>query len=68
MGQVYPVAPLTMGWCLDCHRDPAPHLRPQSEITSMEWQPEQPRRQIGAAIAAKLGVAPPVETCTGCHR
>ena len=22
-------APLTMGWCLDCHRNPAPHLRPR---------------------------------------
>lgn len=26
MAQVYPVAPLTMEWCLDCHRDPERHL------------------------------------------
>jgi formate-dependent nitrite reductase cytochrome c552 subunit len=24
--------PLTMRWCLDCHRDPAPRLSPPSEI------------------------------------
>ena len=25
-------APLTMGWCLSCHRDPKPYLRPQGEV------------------------------------
>lgn len=34
-------APLTMGWCLSCHRDPIPHLRPQEFITSMTWTPKQ---------------------------
>ena len=31
-------APLTMGWCLDCHRDPGRHLRPLDQIfdTTME--------------------------------
>ncbi len=48
MGAVYPVAPLTMQWCLDCHRDPDEHLRPESEITNMEWLPSEPRRAIGA--------------------
>src|SRR4051812_19524135 len=28
MAQVYQVAPLTMEWCLDCHRDPDARLRP----------------------------------------
>jgi Cytochrome c7 and related cytochrome c len=26
------VAPLTMGWCLDCHRNPGPNLRPPSAV------------------------------------
>lgn len=30
------VAPLTMQWCLDCHRNPEPHLHPQNEIFAME--------------------------------
>jgi hypothetical protein len=68
MGRVYAVAPLTMQWCLDCHRDPDPHLRPQREITDMEWQPARPRREIGAEIHDRLHVAPPVESCSGCHR
>jgi hypothetical protein len=68
MARVYEVAPLTMQWCLDCHRDPEPHLRPQTEITNMEWVPRRSRREVGAEIGRKLAVAPPVETCTGCHR
>jgi Cytochrome c7 and related cytochrome c len=67
MGQVYAVAPLTMGWCLDCHRDPDPHLRPVSEVTNMEWSPTRPRREIGAAIRRELSIEPPVY-CSGCHR
>ena len=36
MATVQAGAPLTMQWCLDCHRDPVPRLRPQSAITDME--------------------------------
>lgn len=67
MGQVHAVAPLTMQWCLDCHTDPAPHLRPKNEVTNMEWVPDRPRREIGEAVARELHVDPPV-SCTGCHR
>jgi len=67
MGQVYPTEPLTMQWCLDCHTDPDPHLRPASEITNMEWAPARSRREIGAALHEALHVNPPV-SCSGCHR
>ncbi len=67
MGQVYPVASLTMKWCLDCHRNPAPHLRPLDQITNMEWKPDGSREAVGAGIQEKLHVQPPVD-CTGCHR
>ena len=32
-------SPLSMGWCVECHRNPEPHLRPVEFITSMTWQP-----------------------------
>ncbi len=67
MGQVYAVMPLTMAWCLDCHRDPDPHLRPQSAITDMEWVPSRPLREVGAEVRRESSVDPPV-TCSGCHR
>jgi hypothetical protein len=67
MGQVHAVQPLTMLWCITCHRDPAPHLRPLSEVTNMEWAPDGPAREVGERVRAELHVNPPVN-CTGCHR
>ncbi len=67
MARVYQVAPLTMGWCLDCHRDPAPHLRPLAAVTTMGWEPERPHEEIGAEIMRSLGVRK-LTHCTACHR
>jgi len=30
--------PLTMEWCLDCYRDPAPNLRPASQVFDAAWK------------------------------
>ncbi|MEY4545841.1 MAG: hypothetical protein RL685_2036 [Pseudomonadota bacterium] len=55
-------APLAMGQCLECHRNPAPQLRPKSELTNMSWQ-----RDDTSPVLAATSVHPP-EHCTGCHR
>jgi hypothetical protein len=66
-------APLAMGWCLECHRDPAPHLRPESELTNMIWKHDEASPMLAAASVrpsehlAATRVHPP-EHCTGCHR
>jgi hypothetical protein len=54
--------PLAMGWCLECHRDPGPNLRPQDQLTNMAWQPNEAGPEL-----AEAGVHPP-EHCSGCHR
>lgn len=56
--------PLSMSWCLDCHRDPGKHLRPKDQITNMGWTPPTEQEELFAR--AKL-VNPP-EHCSGCHR
>ncbi len=66
MPAVMKSAPLTMNWCLDCHRDPAPRLRPASEITSMTWKSDNPRRE-GEALARANGVRSLIH-CSACHR
>ena len=42
-----------MGWCLDCHRNPEPNLRPRDKVTDMAWRPEGEsrgaRREISTA-------------------
>jgi len=54
--------PISMGWCLECHRDPTPNLRPKDQITNMDWRPEN----------APPGWQPPAvnppQHCSGCHR
>jgi hypothetical protein len=68
------VEPLSMAWCLDCHRNPAPHLRPADAVTDLDWSAEtDPRfrdRSRGAFVDHLLreaGINPP-ENCSGCHR
>ncbi|HET8933956.1 MAG TPA: cytochrome c3 family protein [Polyangiales bacterium] len=55
--------PLSMGWCLECHRDPTPNLRPKDQITNMTWTPTAEQ----AAQFAQATVRGP-EHCSGCHR
>ena len=31
---------LNMEWCLSCHRDPAPNLRPPEALFQMGWRDE----------------------------
>jgi hypothetical protein len=64
----YQVETLSMGWCLNCHRSPAEHLRPLDQVTSMDWQPPPGQRAaLGAALARKYGVRS-LTDCTTCHR
>ncbi len=37
MEVVFQAEPLSMGWCLECHRNPNANLRPQEFITEMQW-------------------------------
>ncbi len=69
MGAVLQVAPLTMGWCLGCHRDPVKHLRPLDEITSMTWKAPDgaPGDALRTRLAKELDVHPRT-SCTTCHR
>jgi hypothetical protein len=67
MAAIEQVAPLTMGWCLDCHRDPNPRLRPLEEITSMTWEPPADREAFGRELAKKYDVKPRT-SCYTCHR
>ena len=47
-------APLTMGWCLNCHRDPKPYLRPRDKIFNMTWKPPKDQAAQGREAARRL--------------
>ena len=67
MEQVVQAEPLSMAWCLDCHRNPEPHLRPQEFITQLDWEPDEDAEVLGARIRAQCDINPNTN-CSTCHR
>jgi hypothetical protein len=67
MVKVIQVEPLSMGWCLDCHRNPNPHLRPVEEITNMKWTPPDNQLEFATRLRNEKKIEPP-EDCSACHR
>jgi hypothetical protein len=75
---VWQVAPLSMSWCLDCHREPEKYLRPVEEVTNMAWQPEvmpgetlqQAQLRIGLELKARYNIhdSAYLTACSTCHR
>ena len=60
------VEPLSMKWCLDCHRNPTPNIRDPKLVTQLDFVPENPE-EYHKKWAAKLNVNPNVN-CSTCHR
>ena len=61
------VEPLSMGWCLDCHRNPEAHIRPKDQVTVMDWVPEEEPETLGERLAQEYGIDPSTD-CSTCHR
>lgn len=67
----------SMGWCLQCHRNPENFVRPiaadkpgeQSPIFNLDWTPPKGESQadIGAKLVKDWKINPPKD-CAGCHR
>ena len=68
MEVVHQVEQLSMGWCLDCHRNPEPRLRPVDKITDMAWQPHPDEAAtLGSRLREDYNINPS-EDCSICHR
>ena len=69
MEQVYQVQTLSMGWCLECHRNPGPNLRPLEFITDMQWVPGEDPRVLQERLLKRYNIPPEASTdCSTCHR
>ena len=58
---------LSMSWCLECHRDPAPRLRPQDQLTNLAWETTENRELLGQRLIAENNIHPR-QDCSTCHR
>jgi hypothetical protein len=67
MEVVYQAEPLSMGWCLDCHRNPERHLRPVDYVTQLDWVPDEDQQILGGRLREERNINPK-ETCNTCHR
>jgi hypothetical protein len=65
MEHVYQAKELSMGWCLDCHRNPDSHIRPTDKITVMDYTPQDPGE--GARLRKANHINPSTD-CSTCHR
>jgi hypothetical protein len=74
MDEVRRAESLSMKFCLNCHRDPASHIRPVDKVTNLGWQ-----WSTNAAEAAQLQdvngkkfvhdwKVESLQSCSACHR
>jgi hypothetical protein len=67
MEVVFQDKPLSMGWCLECHRSPENHLRPVEFVTQLDWVPEEDQLALGTRLRETNNINPPTD-CNTCHR
>jgi Cytochrome c7 and related cytochrome c len=67
MPLVHQEASLQMEWCLECHRHPERHVRPQEEVFNVAWTPPADQDEQGRALVARYGLHPRT-SCSTCHR
>ena len=59
---------LHMDWCLGCHRDPTPHVRPREEVFNADWSPPADEEAFRERLAAEYHVEAGLDYCSVCHR
>lgn len=66
--------PLTMEWCLDCHRHPERHVRPRAQVFKMDWKPSDEKTgedqvTMGRRLLQEHNIrAGRLINCSICHR
>ncbi|MCF7960917.1 MAG: cytochrome c family protein [Pirellula sp.] len=67
----------SMAWCIDCHRNPEPHLRPLDQITNLAWHAgddddsdaeiKAKQLELGKKLKKDNNINPQAN-CAVCHR
>ncbi len=62
------VTPLTMQWCLECHRSPERYLRPHDQVFNLHWH-AQDQPTLGTALLHEYYINKRrLSDCSVCHR
>lgn len=69
MPLIQQAVPLTMGWCLDCHRHPETAVRPKDKIFDMTWTPPKDQITQGQQLMTEYHIdTTHLTDCSKCHR
>lgn len=69
MGGMWKNEPLTMGWCLECHRSPESYLRPRSEVFNMAYARPDDQLELGRELVEAYHInTEKLPQCSTCHR
>jgi hypothetical protein len=70
MPLTYQAQSLQMRWCLECHRNPEPYLRPREEVFNMSYKPPPDQDKLGRELAQRYHVrdTQTLTNCSTCHR
>jgi hypothetical protein len=58
---------MKMGWCLNCHRDPAAYVRPRDQVFNVNYAPPANQRELGKRLVKEYGIYS-LTDCVTCHR
>ena len=74
MEEVYHAKPLSMSFCLDCHRNPAARIRPLDKVTDLNWkwsddpnEAARAQKAHGEMMVKNMNVES-LQNCSACHR
>jgi hypothetical protein len=62
---------LNMAFCIECHKDPKPNLRPRDFVTDLAWKPKpEDAAKMGDELFEKYHVLgrQQLTNCSTCHR
>jgi len=62
MPMTWKVNTLHMDWCLSCHRDPQPYIRPPEHVFEMGYQPPAEKKILAPRTESRI------TDCATCHR
>jgi hypothetical protein len=65
MPLVWQEKPLTMSWCMECHRSPEKFIRPKDKVFEMGWRADN-QKELGPQLVEQYGVRS-VQNCSACH-
>ena len=70
MEVIQQVEPHSMGWCLNCHRNPEKYIRPRDQVFNMAWERPADDPGLGERLVKEYNIASvgQLTNCSTCHR